>query len=103
MPIVSKIVRGNVVDFETTFTDADGVALEPVSATLTVNFLNAAGEREESEISMDSSSASDAWTASWDSSDAKAGRVYWSARSASPAAAEDGVFDLVANLANPGP
>lgn len=34
------------------------------------------------------------------SAEALPGRVYWSIKSVEPATAKDGVFDLVANLAN---
>lgn len=96
---VAKIVRDNVVEFTVTFRDADGVAIDPDAATLTVNFRNPNDERENETIDMDPQTDG-TWFASWESDVALPGRTYWSAKSSSPAAAEDGMFDLVANPAN---
>ena len=101
--IVSKIVRGNMVDFATTFEDEDGNPVEPTSVELIVSYLNAAGERETVSIDMETNTAASEFVAEWDSSVAARGRVHWAIRATSPAAAEDGVFDLTANLANPEP
>lgn len=98
--ILDEITRGNVVEFTVTFLDADGDAIDPDSAVLKVNFLNAEEERET--VSVDMSAVTGGWFAEWDSSDALEARVYWSVKSTTPASAKDGAFKLVGNLANVG-
>ena len=99
MALYDKVARGNIVTWTITFLDGDGDALSPVSAVLSVNFLNDASVRES--VSIDMTEDTDgAFNAQWDSVPALPGRVYWSARSATPNAAEDGYFELIGNLAN---
>lgn len=100
---MTTIVRGNIIDFATTFTGADSEVLTPASATLTVNFRSANGDRVDEDIEMDADSAGEVWTATWDSAVAKPGAVYWSAQASDPEAAVDGDFEISANPANPGP
>lgn len=97
--LATVIFRGSVVDFSTTFTDADGVAVDPASALLVVNFLNAAGERESEAIQMDQDTDGN-WVAEWSSAAAMPARTYWSMRSNNPTSAQDGFFELRGNLAN---
>jgi len=98
--ILKTYTRGNVIEFPVTFLDANGVEVDPDSAIVKLNFLNSENARETVEINMQSSTGG--WSAEWDSSVALPARVYWSAISTSPASAEDGAFELEANLANLG-
>lgn len=100
--IVEQIVRGNEVDFTTTFTDENDAGVEPATVELSISYLDEDGDRATLTVGMDG--ASDGTFAYlWDSSDAKAGRVYWAIRTTDPLSAEEGYFDLVANRANPDP
>lgn len=93
------VIRGNTVELTSVFTDADGGPLNPSSAVAVVNFKNAGGDRESETVPM-SEQSDGAWLGLWNSSNARPGRVYWSVRAENPSAAEDGQFDLRANLAN---
>lgn len=98
--ILDEIIRGNMVEFAVTFLDVNGNPVEPSSAELKVNFLNAEGERATVATAMNADTGG--WFAEWDSSDALEARVYWSVKSTNPASAKDGVFLLKANPANVG-
>lgn len=100
---MAAIVRGNLVEFATTFVDSESAVLTPASATLTLNFRNGDGVRENESIEMDADSDGEIFTASWDSAVAKPGLVYWSAQASDPEAAVDGEFEITANPANPSP
>jgi hypothetical protein len=93
-----SIVRGSTVVLTVEFADESGNPISPASATLHLNYINGGGRVEE-EVELVESS--DVWSAEWDSTPASPGRVHWSVRSVSPSTAEDGDFDLTANLANP--
>lgn len=97
--IVETFDRGNAIEFTATFTDADGEAVTPDSATVKVNFLNSDSERETETVMMNEQSDG-SWFGIWDSSDALPARVDWSMQSANPASVKDGSFDLEANRAN---
>lgn len=99
MSIVTAIDRGNVVEFTATFLDAAGATIEPDSASVTVNFLNADDERESATVEM-TMSTDQSWFASWSTADAKPALVYWSVKSVGPESAEDDKFMLKGNLAN---
>lgn len=98
MTLATYFVRGNSVEFAVTFTDADGVDINPMSAVVTVNFLSG-GDRVNETIDL-VENTDGAWAGTWSSDTAEPGRVFWSARSFNPGAAEDGQFELKANLAN---
>lgn len=98
--LVSTIVRGNLIAFETSFLDAEGVPISPASVTVTVSFLDGSGERISEPLTM-SEDTDGEWSAAWDSSEAAEGRVYWSVRAYEPPAADQGYFHLAANRANP--
>lgn len=97
--MLDRIVRGSTVTFTVTFADAVGVAIDPDSAALHLSFMNE-GERVSEELAMEMQTDL-TWIAEWNTIEADAGRVYWSARSVNPYSAQDGQFELTANLANP--
>lgn len=99
--IVEHIKRGNIVSFTATFLDTDGNIASPSAATLYVSFMRFE-ERVEDSAEMEEQTDG-SWFAEWDSSDATKGKVHWSVRSTGPSSAQDGSFDLDANLANPDP
>ncbi len=101
--IVERIIRGNLVEFASTFLDDAGEETFPAAVVLTVSFINSAGTRESVTIDMEDDTSGGEFTAVWDSSVAKRGRVHWAVRATDPAGAEEGIFDLAANLANPDP
>lgn len=98
--LVSTIVRGNLIAFETSFLDAEGAPISPGSVTVTVDFINGSGERVSDTLTM-SEDTDGEWSAAWDSSEAAEGRVYWSVRAFDPPAADQNCFQLAANRANP--
>lgn len=97
--LIDSIVRGNVIEWAASFLDAEGAPSEPDSVVLTVNFMGSTG-RSETDITM-SENTDGEWAGTWDSSEARKGRVHWAIRTYNPAAADEGRFDLTANLANP--
>jgi hypothetical protein len=97
--LVETIDRGNEVEFTVQFVNRLDVPLTPSSASVTVNFLNMAGERE-SEVVALSPQTDETWYGIWDSQQAQPARTYWTVRSDSPDSSEDGYFELAGNLAN---
>jgi hypothetical protein len=99
--MADEITRGSTVVFATVFTDPTGVTVNPVSATLHLEY-RASGTLTATSIALVQSG--NTWTASWDSSVADGGRVDWHIRSTGtfPAGLE-GTLKLKTNSANPGP
>ena len=91
------------IEFASTFLDEDGAATIPASVEIVVSYINAAGTRTTATMDMEDDTSGGEFTAMWDSSVAKKGRVHWAVRATNPPGAEDGFFDLSANLANPDP
>lgn len=101
--IITHYQRGDGLVFTAAPVDENGDSVTPDSLTLNVNFLNTADEREQAEpITMEADTSGETWGASWTSRSigAKSGRVYWSIETVNPDSAEEGCFDLDANLAN---
>jgi hypothetical protein len=94
------IDRGNSILFTATPKDALGNIVTPSSMALTLNYVTTTGRAGTSIVMVNSAGS---WTATWESSVAEPGIVYWSARASSPSGAEDGSFELDANPANPEP
>lgn len=104
MGLLTYITRGNDIEFVASFADSEGGVVTPSSVSLRVSYLNAAGNRTTETLAMGEQDTSGAtWVANWDSSVAKKGRVHWSVRSLNPGSAEDGQFELQANLGNADP
>jgi hypothetical protein len=99
MALIEVIDRGNEVEFTAEFLNADGAALNPSGASVTVNFLNADGERESDVVTL-AHQTDGSWFGTWDSQEARPARTYWCVRSSNPDSAEDGYFELAGNLAN---
>lgn len=93
------IFRGSEVEFTATFLNRNDAPLNPSDATVTVNYLDAAGARA-SEVVELAHQTDDSWYGVWDSQKATPARTYWTVRSFSPDSAEDGYFELAGNLAN---
>lgn len=96
------IIRGNEVEFAATFLDSAGLVVEPASVELTISYFNSAGTRATTTLTM-GENTDGSFEALWLSSVAKKGRVFWSLRSIGPPSADQGFFELSANLANPDP
>lgn len=99
--LLVHINRGNLISFSVVFYDNADAVTSPDSANLYISYINSDGDRTTDTIAMDQNT--DDWSAEWDSSVAKKGRVHWSVRSVDPSSADDGQFELEANLANPDP
>ena len=99
--MTDKIVRGNSITIKATFRDADGVIVTPAAAAVFISFPSTSGQRITVELPL--INVADVWSATWDSSGARTGEVFWSAqtKSTNPSAAVDGSFNLIANMANP--
>jgi hypothetical protein len=97
--LVETIDRGNEIEFTVQFLNRESLPVAPVSATLTVNYLNADGERTDEIINL-TPQVGDVWYGVWDSQKAQPARTYWTVRSENPDSAEDGIFLLAGNLAN---
>lgn len=101
--LVEVFVRGNGFAWSATFKDVDGADVTPATAQLYVSYVDASGARVTADAIDMESSTGGTWTAFWDSSAAKKGRLHWAIRTTEPSAAAEGSFDLAANLANPDP
>ena len=92
------IIRGNTVLFTATFYDPDGVVMTVGSANVVVSFMTANVPQL---VTISMTAIGTTWKATWDSSVADTGTVYWHVVSAGqPAAADDGSFSITANAAN---
>lgn len=101
MALLTTHVRGNEILFTASPTDADGLAVAPSYVELQISFMN--GGSRQNEVYAMSQQSDDTFRYVWDSSIADAGRVHWAVRSIDPATAEEGKFNLAANLANMDP
>jgi hypothetical protein len=97
--LVETIDRGNEIEFTIAFLNRVGAPVAPVSATVTINYVDSAGERADETVSL-TPQAGDVWYGVWDSQKAQPARTYWTVRSFTPDSAEDGFFLLAGNLAN---
>jgi hypothetical protein len=101
MTAISKRVRGALIGFSSTFTDEDGVAYTPTTATIRLVYY-VSGVATTSSYSMTIASATA--TYAWDSSVADANYVHWFITAgATSQPADQGSFLLTANAANPAP
>jgi hypothetical protein len=97
---MTNYVRGSKLFFSATFVDADGAPATPDSATLYLVYVDLTGTRQKTSATM--AVASNVATASWDSSVARDGRVYYTVKGVGAnAIVQDGNFDLTANDSNP--
>jgi hypothetical protein len=95
-------VRGATVHVGGTFLNKDGNIANPPSAKLYVSYIENGARTEAAPIDLTINSG--AWSASWDSSVADPGTVYWCVRADGlDKAAGQGEFTLTANPANPAP
>ena len=97
--LVETIDRGNEVEFTVQFLNRESLPVAPISATVTVNYVDSAGVRAEQIVSL-TAQPGDVWYGVWDSQIAQPARTYWTVRSFTPDSAEDGFFLLAGNLAN---
>jgi len=96
-----EIVRGSTVKFSSVFRDEYDKPISPQtgSATLYVNY-KVNGVATTAPLGMTLTDTT--WRASWDSSVADAGEVYWHVRSGgTPKSADQGKLVLLTNPANP--
>lgn len=101
MALLTTHVRGNEILFTAAPTDADGAPVVPGYVELQLSFINGGSRQNEVYAMTDQSDGTFRYV--WDSSIADAGRVHWAVRSIDPATAEEGKFNLAANLANQDP
>jgi len=95
-----KIVRGSTMFVDVVFTDKEEQPIDPATAKLRIAYA-VNGERRVNEVEL-VSGTNHTWSASWDTSPADAGPVFWFAHAnGSPTAATEGRVIIEANPANP--
>lgn len=103
MKLVRDVVRGNSVQFEANFFDANTNPISPASAVIALAYY-ANGTPSSTNVSM--SASNNTWYGTWSSANADATQVAWTifALDANnhPLAVSEGTFRVLANLANPG-
>jgi hypothetical protein len=98
------IVRGNVLTITASPKDASGNPVAPGSVHLYLTYMDSTGtEITIGPVLMNSNTAGDTWTGTFDTSLAMEGPLFGSIRAVNPAAAVDFKRRLVANPANPDP
>jgi len=97
--LVKTIDRGNEVEFTVQFLNRESLPVTPVSATVTINYVDSTGGRADEIVNL-TPQPGDVWSGIWDSQVAQPARTYWTVRSENPDSAEDGFFLLAGNLAN---
>jgi hypothetical protein len=98
------IVRGTTVQFLTNFFNSSGVAANPTTAAVFVNYpVTDGGGVSSNTGAIVMTQVVNDWTASWESKMARPGPVHWTVVSSgsSPYSREDGQIKLTANPANP--
>lgn len=99
------VVRGTTIEFNTLFYTASGTSTNPTTAAIYVNYpVTDGGGVNSTTNAISMTQAGNTWSASWESSVAKPGPVYWtvvSSGAVSPFTREDGQIKLTANPANP--
>jgi hypothetical protein len=102
--MVAKVIRGEVLTFVATPTDALGNAVFPSAVNLYVNYVHAAGGAStDPAIPMEASTDGSTWTGQFDTQVALPGAGFASIRALTPNGAADFRFSIVANAANPAP
>jgi hypothetical protein len=102
--MVTKVVRGEVLTFAATPTDAVGNPVVPGAMNLYVNYVHASGSSlTDPPIPMEVTTDGMIWTADFDTAGALPGAGFASIRATSPNGAADFRFSVVANAANPPP
>lgn len=99
------IIRGNVVEFTTTFLDVAGAPTNPAAVALRLYFRVASGYSPLPPAPIPMVRSGDLWSYDWDTITAAAypGIVWWSIIASDPHGADEGFFTLTANPANPNP
>jgi hypothetical protein len=101
--MTAKVVRGQLLVFNSTPKDADGNVTTPASMRLYLNYVHADGTTStDPPIDMDPQT-SGSYRAAFDTKDAEPGAAFASIRAEAPPAADDIKFTIIANAANPDP
>lgn len=99
-----KVVRGQVIVFESHPKDHDGNPVTPSSMHLYLNYKHADGTTTtDPPIDMEMQTDGQTWLGSFDTQTAEDGPAFASIRSIAPGGAEDFKFTITANIANPDP
>lgn len=101
---MATFVRKNVIALAVEFFQPNTqtpVVAQPTGVTVTLAFHNTSGVEATTTIQLSFDAATLIWSATWDSSAAKAGRVEWMVFSSGPTqCATEGFFTIAANRAN---
>lgn len=101
---MTEFVRGTIITFEATCTDAAGAPVTPDSAAIYLVYKTGPYTRNVVEETLAMSISGSVASVDWDSSVASPGGVRWSIRTSGPdKIALDGTTILTANAANPAP
>lgn len=91
---------GNIVQFATTFLDANKVPVVPASVALTIRTVPIGGlTPAPNPVVIAMSNSAGTWTADWDTTGLPPSIVYWAAQATAPHGADEGNFELAANWA----
>lgn len=101
MALLETFDRGNEILFTATPLDLDGNPATPDHVELQISFMKN-GERQLEVMTMEETTDG-TYRYIWDSSFADRGRVHWAVRCIDPPSADEGKFNLAANLANQDP
>lgn len=95
--------RGATIHFSSTFKDDAGDPMAPNSAKVNVRYRSDDDASYDDELLDLEDAGGGMWRVTWDSSVARPGPVYWSARATdgTEVIVKDGSFVLAANQANP--
>lgn len=96
-------VRKNLLAVTASFFETDGcpVATQPSGVNAQLSYRNTAGQPATANVALSYNSTTKVWSATWDTSVVKEGRVEWVLYSSgSVVAAQEGSFTVVANKAN---
>ena len=100
---MAKVVRGQLLVFNSTPKDADGNVTTPTSMKLWLNYVHADGTSfSDPPIDMDPQ-IDGRYRAEFDTKVCEPGAAFASIRAEAPPAADDFKFTIVANEANPDP
>lgn len=102
--MAEKHIRGELLVFGATPKDEAGVSVTPSTVKLYLNYkhIDATTAVTDDPITMEQDTGGH-YTAQFDTKVCEAGALFWSIRTTSPAAAQDGKITIVANAANPDP
>lgn len=98
---MAKFVRKNLLILTGRFIPKDGSTSAPNYVSAVLTYTNTVGLPQTDTVALSLNATTNTWLGTWDSSNAKEGRVDWMLYSTGPVqASTEGYFMVVANAAN---